>query len=509
MFRMITRAIDGLFLSVVFLFIPLAGAASAQLEPAEFAGMLRPRVWMGDEEIRYSLDERMAHFNVPGLAVAIIENGEIVFASGYGVRQAGTEERVDANTVFSAGSISKVATASLVLALAGDGKLDLDAPVSTQLRGWSLPDHPDFDEGLVTLRAILSHTAGFNMHGFRDYQPGEVLPTTIETLEGKSPARNDPLELLFEPGSAYKYSGGGYTLAQQIVDDTDPSSGFDAIADIRLLAPLGMTRSSFMNPLPADHGNIAMAHDGDGEPVALPRGYQAMPERAASGLWTSAGDLAAMVVALLDSYRGDQGFLPQKLAQEMMTPVSPSEHGLGPRIQPHDSEFIFHHGGSNDSYIAWIEGHVATGNGLVILTNSRGGRGIIAEIRNAVADVMGWSVNRPVRIPELAIASEDLVGLAGWYRVDSDFPYALRRQMTRRFFDKRLWIQAADGGLTLTVDGTDDPIRMVPMTPTRFWIEGFGLQLGIVELEFHRNCWGAAEAATLHLSNAISHYVRD
>jgi len=242
---LITRAINVLCLGVVFLFVPLAGAVSAPSKPGDFTGMLRPRVYVGDEEVRFTLAERMARYHVPGLAVAIIDHGEVVFSSGYGVRQAGTEERVDANTVFSAGSISKVATASLVLALASDGKLDLDAPVSTQLRSWSLPDHPDFDEDLVTLRAILSHTAGFNMHGFRDFQPGEALPTTIETLEGKSPAPNDPLDLLFEPGSAYKYSGGGYTLAQQIVDDTSTSSGFDAIAETRLLAPLGMSRSSF------------------------------------------------------------------------------------------------------------------------------------------------------------------------------------------------------------------------------------------------------------------------
>ena len=152
---------------------------------------------------------------------------------------------------------------------------------------------------------------------------------------------------------------------------------------------------------------------------------------------------------------------------------------------------------------------MATGNGLLVLTNSRGGRDIIPEIRNAVADVMGWSVNRPIRIPEMAITSEQLDGLAGWYRVDSDFPYALRRQMTRRFFDKRIRIQVADSGLTLNVDGTDDPIRLVPMTPNRFWIEGFGMRIGIVELEFHRNSQGVAEAASLHLSNAISRYVRE
>lgn len=511
----ITRTARGLFLSSAIIFAPLTGAvlaqsdSLAQSEPGRFVDMLRPRVWTGDEEVRYSLEERMADYRVPGVAVAIIADGEVVFASGFGVLQAGTNDRVDADTVFSAGSVSKVATASLVLALANDGALDLDAPVSTQLTSWSLPDRPEYDDDRVTLRAILSHTAGFNMHGFSDFEPDDELPSTIETLEGRSPAGNDPLELLFEPGSAYKYSGGGYTLAQQIIDDTDVSANFDAIAQARLLTPLGMTRSRFTNPLPSDHGNIAMAHNRDGEPVALPRGYQSMPERAASGLWTSANDLAALVAALLGSYRSDEGFLPRALAHEMMTPVTPSEHGLGPRIEPRGNDFIFHHGGVNDSYHAWIEGHPASGDGLVVLTNGRGGNGLITEIRNAVADVMDWQVNQPVRLPELAIAPEQLADYAGWYRVDADFPYAFRRQMTRGIFDQRLQIQAMDGRLTMTVEGSDGAILLVPMTPNRFWIEGFGLRVGIAELEFHRDAHGETEAATFHLSNASSHYVRD
>lgn len=503
------RMVKSLCLSAAFILSPLYGSAFAQSGPEDFIDMLRPRVWVGGEENRYSLEDRMAQYQVPGVAVAIIDDGEVVFASGFGVRQAGTNDPVDADTVFSAGSISKVATASLVLALAHDGVLDLDAPVSTQLTSWTLPDHPDFDEERVTLRTILSHTAGFNMHGFRDFQPGEDLPSTIETLDGRAPAGNDPLELLFEPGTAYRYSGGGYTLAQQIIDDTDASASFDAIAEARLLAPLGMTRSRYTNPLPPEHGNIAMAHNRDGEPVALPRGYQAMPERAASGLWTSASDLGALVAALLNSYRSDEGFLPRDFARDMMTPVTPSEHGLGPRIEPRGNDFIFHHGGTNDSYHAWIEGHAASGDGLVVLTNSRSGNELITEIRNAVADTMDWQVNQPFRIPEIALSAEQLASFAGSYRVDTDFPYAFRRQMTRSAFDLGIEVKAEDGRLTMTLEGSDGGILLVPMTPNRFWIEGFGLRVGIAELEFHRNAHGETEAATFHLSNASSHYVRD
>ncbi len=499
----------GLCLSAALTTCILSAPSFAQSNPASFADKLRPRVWIGDAEEHYSLDQRMADYSVPGVSVAIIENGEVVFASGYGVRQSGTTDPVDADTVFSAGSVSKIATASLVLNLANAGALDLDAPVSTQLESWSLPDYPEFDENRITLRTILSHTSGFNMHGFRDFQPGEDLPSTINTLEGQSPAVNDPLTLLFEPGTEYKYSGGGYTLAQQIVDDTDATADFDTIANTHLLAPLGMSRSTFTNPLPPSHGNIAMAHDRDGAPAALPRGYEAFPERAASGLWTSANDLARLVAALLASYQDEGGFLPRSVAQDMMTPVSPSEHGLGPRVEGRDDVLMFHHGGTNSSYHAWIEGHLATGDGLVILTNGAGGNELITEIRNGVSDAMNWEINTPIRVREITLSADQLSDYTGWYSVDADYPSALRRIMTRGLFERRLHIQTDGERLTMTVDGDDGAIALIPLSANRFWIEGFGLRLGIAELEFHRDAYGETHAATFHLPNASSHYVRD
>lgn len=506
---MFAPVLKGLCVSAAVAVFSSVAPSFAQADPASFSDKLRPRVWIGDGQERYSLEERMAAYSVPGVAVAIIENGEVVFASGYGVRKSGVTERVDADTVFSAGSVSKVATASLILRLASAGALDLDAPVAAQLHSWSLPDYPAFDENRITLRTILSHTSGFNMHGFRDFQPGDDLPSTIETLEGRSPAVNAPLTLLSEPGSAYRYSGGGYTLAQQIVDDVDPAADFDAIAYTHLLVPLGMTRSTFTNPLPQDHGNIAMAHDRSGAPVALPRGYEAFPESAASGLWTSANDLATLVTALLASYQDDDGFLPRSLAQDMMTPVSPSEHGLGPRIEGRDEVLLFHHGGTNSSYHAWIEGYLATGDGLVILTNGSGANGLITEIRNAVSDAMNWEINQPVRAPEITLSADQLSDYTGTYRVDVAYPYGLRRIMVRGLFEQRIHIESDGARLTLTVDGNDGAIALIPLSPNRFWIEGFGLRLGIAELEFHRDAFGETHAITFHLPNASSHYLRD
>lgn len=503
----LARAAKPLLLSAFLAAVPPAGPALAQ-DAAGFTGELRPRFLPADADIRHRLEARMAHYGVPGIAVAIIADGEIVHLAGYGVQQAGGDRPVDADTVFSAGSVSKVATAALILRLAAEGRLDLDADVSGSLVSWSLPEAGAFAGSPVTLRMILSHTADFNIHGFADFPPGAALPTAIDTLNGTAPAANDPLQILSEPGSRYAYSGGGYTLAQLLVRDVT-GTGFADAARQTLFEPLGLSRSTFDNPLPEAYGNIARAHDGEGRSAALPRGYESMPEMAASGLWTSARDLGTLVAALIGSYRTADGFLPRQLAIEMMTPVSPSEHGLGPRLAGSGTGYIFHHGGSNDSYQTWIEGHLATGDGLVVLTNGARGRELYMEIRNAVADTMGWTVNRPLLVPEVMLPEALPAAYTGVYAVDPGFPLAHRRQMTGWIFDLDLEVRRSeDGGLAIGVAGGERFDPLVPLSPTRFLVPGFAQPVGTAELEFHRNAHGETTGMTFHLANAQSHYAR-
>ncbi len=483
--------------------------ASAQAQPVGFVDALRPRLQAEDQPVRWTLAERMDHYGVPGLAIAIIEDGEIVHLQGYGVLQVGSPAPVTAGTLFSAGSVSKIATSALALHLAADGRLDLDADVLSGLSSWSLPDSRDPFGTPVSLRAILSHTAGFNLHGFADYQPGAALPGVIETLDGTGPAQNEALERRFEPGSRYAYSGGGFTLAQLYLSDRTGLS-FEALADAELFTPLGMDRSSFANPLPETLGNIARAHDRSGEPAALPRGYEAMPEMAASGLWTSAADLGRLVAEMIDGYRGGTEFLPADMAGAMMARIAPGEHGLGPRLTGHGDAFIFHHGGANNSYQTWIEGHLVTGDGLVILTNGAQGRSLINEVRNAVADTMGWSLNRPVILPERQPHASELAAYVGTYEVDPAFPIDLRQQMVGWIFEAALELRLDDEGrLMAGRAGGDRFDPLVALTPTRFVMPGFSQTVGIAELEFHRNALGEVTGMSFHLENATSYYRRE
>ena len=486
----------------------VAQAAPAP-DPAGFSERLRPRLVPAGSEIAHSLEDRMVHYRVPGVAVAVIAQGDVVYAAGFGVQQAGGDATVDSDTLFSAGSVSKLATASLILRLTAQDRLDLDANVFDSVQAWSLPAGSAFAGSPVTLRMILSHTAGFNLHGFADFQPGEPLPTLLDTLTGTGAADHEPLQLIFEPGSAYRYSGGGYELAELLVSEA-MGSAYPAIARTHLFEPLILSRSTFANPLPEDSGNIARAHNDRGEAVALPRGYESMPEMAASGLWTTARDLGTLIAALMDSYQGEaEALLPPDLATQMLSRVAPSEHGLGPRLSGSGENFIFHHGGSNDSYQSWVEGHLATGDGLVVLTNGARGRELAAEIRNAVADTMGWAVNAPVHVPELDLPGATLTAYAGVYGVDSDFTHHHRNQMVGWIFEADLEVREdGQGGIGLGRAGRDLFDPLLPLSPTRFAVPGFAQPVGIAEVDFHRDAFGQTTGMTLRLDNAESHYLR-
>lgn len=474
-----------------------------RIAPLDFAQRLRPRYVLGDADPRYRLADRMAHYKVPGVAVAIIDSGEIVFAGGFGVLQAGKDEPVDAGTVFSVGSVSKIATAAIALKMQAAGALDVDKDVSPYLSSWRLPASAFAPQDTVTLRMILSHTAGFNVHGFGDFMPGQDLPTVIETLTGEAPARNDSLELLFQPGAGFKYSGGGYTLAQLLLSDVAGTDFVDT-AEKQLLAPLSMSRSSFANPLPETHGNIAKAHDADGRAIALPRGYEAMPEMAASGLWTSATDLGRLIAALIDSYRTGDGFLPQAIAIDMMTSVSPSQHGLGPRLEGTGSSFMFHHAGTNNSYRAWIEGHLFTGDGLVVLTNGAQGDDLYPEIRNAVADSMGWKINAPVVVPDLRLPVAHLQTFIGLYRLNPEFPDQLRQQLVS--LDGDMAIELEGEQLKLKPVGGSRVFPLIPLAPNRFLVSGLDQRVGVAELIAHRNALGRPTGLTLQFENAQTYF---
>jgi CubicO group peptidase (beta-lactamase class C family) len=462
--------------------LPLAGllpsAPVAAVEPRQLR--LRPTVHTGAE--RWTLVERMAHGGVPGAAIAILRGGRVDSAAGYGVRIAGQATPVGPDTLFSVGSVSKIATAALCLKLVALGRLDLDQNVDRWLKRWRAPAGPVGDSGAITLRMLLSHTAGFNVHGFEDIAPGAPMPTLIQTLGGEAPALNKPLARIDAAGTRSRYSGGGYMIVQAVIEDA-LGTPFAAAAQRHLFAPLGMERSRFDAAPAADTADIAHAHDGGGKPVALPRGWQSFPELAASGLWTSANDLARLVLALGASYRAPGGYLPQELAVDMMTLVTPGPFGLGLRLAGEGAAHIFHHAGANDSYKAYIEGNLATGDGLVILTNGANGDVLGDEIRNAVSDALAWPGDWSVRTGPIAEAG--LSGnFIGSYKRRADQDPKLAGLLDTSFSAESLEIVRSAEGLQMTAKGRSR--ALVAVTSNRFVVPDAYIPAGTLQLAFDR-----------------------
>lgn len=339
------------------------------------------------DSLDYKIKELMTKHKVPGVNIAFIENGELSSTRNYGVLQKGGTERVTNETIFSIGSLSKVVNAILTLKLVKAGKLDLDTDINKYLVDWKVEQNRFTKNNPVTLRHILSHTSGFSVHGFDDFYPGEKLPTTLEILTGTSPAKNEKVKLLFSPGSKFQYSGGGITVIQKIIEDVTGLPYHEAASQL-LFEPLGLKRMTLENPLPANYGNIAKAHDEKGNPVSLPRGYQAMPEKAASGLWASVDDLAILLAKLLEVGKNETSeFLTPEIIEDMITKENNSEYGLGPTIITNYKNYkIIEHNGSNDSYKATFSLFWHERKGYVAFTNGSNGLKLLLDDLRPILD---------------------------------------------------------------------------------------------------------------------------
>lgn len=474
--------------------LPLADATSfAAGQPGRLPDLsLRPTVYTGSE--RWSLGSRMAHHCVPGVALAVMRDGEVQAVRGFGTRVAGQSMAIGQDTLFSVGSVSKVVTAALCLKLVARGLFNLDSDVNRWLKRWRVPGGPAGDDGIITLRMLLSHTAGLNLHGFEDLSPVAPLPTALQTLGGEPPALNKPLARIDRAGARSRYSGGGYMVIQTLIEDTTGET-FAAAAQRHLLGPLGMKRSQFAAALATDTSDVAHAHDARGNAEALPRGWQSFPELAPSGLWTSAGDLARFVLALGACYRAPGGILPKELAVEMMTPVAPGFYGLGPRLAGEGAARIFHHAGANDSYKAYIEGNLASGDGLVVVTNGANGDVLGDEIRNAVSDAFAWPGDWSVRIGPVPAAGL-LDRFAGRYRRREGQAPEVAGFLDTGFSADLLEVAKAGGELHLSAKGRQR--KLAPVSTNSFVMPDGYIPAGTLLFTFDRGADGLVRRLKLN-----------
>lgn len=357
---------------------------------------------------RLSLSERMVSYRVPGVSLAVFCDGELEWVKSYGILENGRPDLVTPHTRFQAASISKPVAALVVLRLVEEGLLDLDKDVNEYLKSWQLPENEFTRTQKVTLRRILSHSAGLTVHGFAGYPSGTAIPTLQQILDGQPPANSEAVRVDVEPGAICRYSGGGTTLAQLVVKEVTGRSYRDVAREM-VLNKIGMADSGYDHPLPTDFvGTAAAGHRPDGS--VLPGKWNTYPELAAAGLWTTATDLCRYAMEIQRAYAGlSQRVISQAMAIQMLTHQS-ERFGLGPVLDGQGQDLFFSHGGSNEGYRCEFAASASGSCGAAVMTNCDSGGDLAMEIMRAIAIHYGWAHFQPIAktaivLPESSLAS--------------------------------------------------------------------------------------------------------
>lgn len=357
-----------------------------------------------------TLAERMADYQVPGVSIAVIDAYQISWVKGYGVRVAGGDDAVTAQTLFHAGSVAKSLSAAAALTLVEQGLLNLDADVNQGLVSWQIPESEYTDVEHVTLRRLLSHSAGLQDgltdRGADDPMPvyvtfGDVVPvvTLQQLLDGMPEEEIGPTQVVAVPGSTYRYTNADYAILELLVQDR-LGQPFEDFMQVAVLDRLGMSFSSYQQPLPPELSALsASEHTLDGIPME--GGRANFPFHAAGSLWTTPGDLAVFMIDLMLAYQGESGhLLSPQMALQMLSPQieildNPlsDAFGLGVELQStSQGPLAWHTGGTWGSCsIIWF--YPQLGKGAVVMINSASGSLLRYEILLSIAAAYDWPMD--------------------------------------------------------------------------------------------------------------------
>jgi CubicO group peptidase (beta-lactamase class C family) len=352
----------------------LAGA------PADLESGLN--VAIGGVSKTLTLSEAMTALNIPSVSIALIDQDRIAFASAYG--QGATPD-----TLFQAASLSKFVAAIGAMRLVDQKRLALDDDVNSSLTSWRVPanildkDHP------VTLRGLLSMTAGVGVMGFLGYELGAPLPTLTQILDGTPPANSAPVTVIGVPGSSYHYSGGSYEIAEALMVDTLHTPFVEAMDEL-VLRPAAMIHSTFAQPLPDElKAKAASGHLADGTEVE--GGFHVFPEHAAAGLWSTPTDIANLLLLIARAWRGESAlFLAPETTREMLKAQNGGRYGLGAAIAESEGALIVMKRGQNVGYQSYLILTPGDGQGMVVMTNSDNGSILAEALIRRAAEIYGW-----------------------------------------------------------------------------------------------------------------------
>lgn len=309
--------------------------------------------------------------NVPGVAIAVIQNGKIVWTQCIGFADKEGQKPVTTQTIFNVGSVSKMVSAWGFMQLTEKGLIELDDPVNEYLTRWKLPAS-QYDISKVTLRRILSHTAGLSVHGYGGSEQGTKLLSLEESLSGKTKRNGESVRLINEPGTQWEYSGGGYTLAQLMLEERTKEKFADYMKK-NVFNPLGLNHTTY-EWTEEMMKNSATAYDASGKPIK----NRIFTEQAAAGLQTTVLDLAHFAeLSLNDEPNQLHKVLKPSTIQLMEKSVLPfsdkGKNGLGYRFMYYEGFETVGHTGENEGWSAGLFMHLPTKSSIVILCNGSNG----------------------------------------------------------------------------------------------------------------------------------------
>jgi CubicO group peptidase (beta-lactamase class C family) len=452
---------------------PAAAARIARIE----SGLLPAVVIKGQPSQAMTIADRMAHYKVPGVSVAFFDHGQIIWTKTYGFADVAAKKPVTPDTLFQAASISKPVAALAALRLVQDGKLNLDEDVNVKLRTWKVPDNAFTTKEKVTVRRILSHSAGLTVHGFAGYASDEPVPTVVQILNGEKPANSDPIRVDVVPGTLWRYSGGGFVVLQTLLSDIT-GKPFPQIMRELVLGPAGMTHSTYEQPLPKDRASeAATPYRANGDPVK--GGWHTYPEMAPAGLWTTPSDLARMAMEVQAEYAGKSSkILSQETARQMLTHQI-GTWGLGFGLETSGDKPSFGHGGANEGFRCNIQTYTDSGQGFAVMTNSDSGGELTEEIFRAVAKEYSWPDYKPIEHTLIKINPATFAAYPGTYEIPGIGNLAITLK------SPSLYVQAEPLG--------PDPIELLPESALQFFVLS-----GDITFTFHKDASGAITGLTLH-----------
>jgi len=469
------------------------------------AGMVPAVLVRGEPVAAKTIQGLMAEDGIPAASVAVLNEGRLEWAKGYGVTRVEGGERVTSQTLFLAGQISQGVAALGALHLVQEGLIDLDEDVNGKLTSWQIPapsgdmsDAADPRTGgdssieqsvpadtQVTLRRILSHTANLSVPYVLGYLPGEEIPTLLQILAGESPATNAPVEVVRPRANRPPYSVGGFIVLQQLVEDLTGQTYADFIHDA-VLDPAGMDWSHHQQPLTEElAARAASGYEPDG--TVVPGRWRIYPELAAAGMWTTPSDLVRLVLAIQYAHAGGSRrdeltlTVPPELMAEVFTDQAPGR-GLGFEIGGEGDWQHFRLEGHGNNYLSELFAYVSQGRGAIVMTSSSRGEALKSHILRAIAVEYGWPDLLPEEVDRIALSPDDLRQIEGRYALRTSTEWAVRLE------GDRLLLETVSGG-------GESAVELVPVAEDLFVQTTFGTRYRV-----ERTADGAVSGLTFNLN---------